>query len=58
MEHRQTIPFGKYKGQPLDVLLSDRKYLEWITGTRYYRFYVAVFHLIQQMDREGENGNT
>lgn len=26
----QLIPFGKYKGQPLEILVQDPQYLEWI----------------------------
>lgn len=28
----QIIPFGKYKGKPLDVLLADQQYLTWLSG--------------------------
>jgi hypothetical protein len=24
------VPFGKYRGQPIDVMLADRGYLEWV----------------------------
>jgi hypothetical protein len=26
----EVIPFGKYKGQPLDVLTADRDYCDWL----------------------------
>jgi len=26
----EIIPFGKYKGQPIEVLQSDKQYMEWI----------------------------
>lgn len=27
----QLVPFGKYKGQPLEVLLSDTQYMTWLS---------------------------
>ena len=29
MSTNQTISFGKYKGQPLTILLKDKPYLKW-----------------------------
>jgi hypothetical protein len=26
------VPFGKYKGQPIEVLANDRQYCEWLMG--------------------------
>jgi hypothetical protein len=26
----EIIPFGKYKGQPIEVLMQDKQYLEWL----------------------------
>ena len=25
-----VIPFGKYRGQPVDALLADKSYLDWL----------------------------
>jgi hypothetical protein len=33
----EIIPFGKYKGQPVDVLMNDRPYLEWLQGQDWFR---------------------
>ena len=27
----QLVPFGKYKGQPLEVLLADTQYMTWLS---------------------------
>jgi hypothetical protein len=29
-QDQSVVPFGKYRGQPVDVMLADRGYLEWI----------------------------
>ena len=29
MEDANIVPFGKYKGQPVEVLLADKNYSEW-----------------------------
>jgi len=26
------VPFGKYKGQPVDVLAADHAYCDWLTS--------------------------
>ena len=31
------IPFGKYKGQPVDVLAADRDYAEWLQQQDWFR---------------------
>jgi len=43
-EHKNTplppsevIPFGKYRGQPAEVLLQDPKYAEWLQGQDWFR---------------------
>lgn len=33
----QIIPFGKYKGQPADVLLSDKQYLDWLLQQPWFK---------------------
>jgi hypothetical protein len=39
-----VVPFGKYRGQPVEVLLQDTEYLQWLMAqqflvTRYRAFY-------------------
>jgi len=33
----QVIPFGKYRGQPLEVLEKDPEYLNWLTNQDWFR---------------------
>ena len=37
MNTNELIPFGKYKGQPLEVLMTDEKYLEWLSNQEWFR---------------------
>lgn len=32
----EIIPFGKYKGQPVDVLMNDKPYLEWLQSQEWF----------------------
>lgn len=43
------IPFGKYKGQPVEVLQSDPQYMDWLMGQnwfseRYKNIYTVVIN--------------
>jgi hypothetical protein len=29
-DDNKVVPFGKYRGQPVELLLADQKYLEWL----------------------------
>lgn len=41
------IPFGKYKGQPVEVLMQDRSYLEWLSGQDWFRQrYAALYQTV------------
>lgn len=31
------IPFGKYKGQPIEAIAEDRNYVEWLTAQDWFR---------------------
>jgi hypothetical protein len=31
------IPFGKYKGQPVEVLATDKQYLDWLLSQTWFR---------------------
>ncbi len=35
-EKHQIISFGKYKGQPVDVLRTDPEYCEWLVGQKWF----------------------
>ena len=42
------IPFGKYKGQPVDVLAADRDYAEWLQQQDWFRerYQVSLYTII------------
>jgi hypothetical protein len=43
----EIIPFGKYKGQPVDALAEDRPYCEWLLQQDWFRTrYTAIHTLI------------
>ena len=43
----QVVPFGKYKGQPLEALAADREYLTWLQGQSWFRErYQQIYALI------------
>jgi len=33
-EPSKIVPFGKYKGQPIEALAQDKPYLDWLSGRR------------------------
>lgn len=33
----QLMPFGKYKGQPLEIVMSDKNYVEWLTNQEFIK---------------------
>ncbi len=37
MSDTNLVPFGKYKGQPIEVLVNDRQYLDWLTAQPWFR---------------------
>lgn len=43
----KVVPFGKYKGQPVEVLASDKAYLDWAKAQPdLVRRYGALFELV------------
>ncbi len=47
MAKDNLIPFGKYKGQPVEVLSQDKEYMDWVTAQswvrdRYPEFYTII----------------
>lgn len=43
----ELVPFGKYKGQPVEVLRGDPKYLDWVMSQDWVRQrYEATFNFI------------
>ena len=33
----ELITFGKYKGQPVEVLANDKKYTDWLMAQEWFR---------------------
>lgn len=43
----EVVPFGKYKGQPLEAMAADQQYLEWLMGQSWFRDrYQNIYTLI------------
>jgi hypothetical protein len=40
------VPFGKYKGQPVDALAADRAYCEWLAGQEWFRTKFTAIHTL------------
>jgi len=40
------VPFGKYKGQPVEALQQDRGYCEWLAGQDWFRTRYANIHTL------------
>ena len=33
----EIVPFGKYKGRPIEAMAQDQKYVEWLTAQPWFR---------------------
>ena len=43
----EIVPFGKYKGQPVEVLIADRDYADWLSQQPWFRErYAPTYQLI------------
>jgi hypothetical protein len=42
----QIIPFGKYKGQPIQVLDNDPKYVDWLMSQDWLEKYPTVYQTL------------
>ena len=52
MTKSEIVPFGKYKGQPLEVLAQDHQYVDWLLAqdwvrSRHQAFYTIVINNFQ-----------
>jgi uncharacterized protein (DUF3820 family) len=46
-EGMNVIPFGKYKGRPVDeVLIDDPGYLQWLAGQDWFRAKFTILHQV------------
>lgn len=46
MSKLEIIPFGKYKGQPVDILAQDRQYCEWLEQQEWFRARYPAIHTV------------
>jgi hypothetical protein len=46
MTDSNLIPFGKYKGQPIEALAQDRQYVEWLTAQPWFRERFASLYTV------------
>lgn len=40
------VPFGKYKGQPVEVLAQDKEYCDWLAGQDWFRTRFTAIHTL------------
>jgi uncharacterized protein (DUF3820 family) len=44
---KSVVPFGKYKGQPVEILAQDKPYLDWLSAQDWFRErYSGIYTLI------------
>ena len=60
MEIEPTVPFGKYKGQPITTLLKDTNYLEWCKQQEWFKMFPIVYNICvnQTIVNQTENSKT
>ena len=46
MDNLGIIPFGKYKGQPIEVLQADKQYTEWLSQQDWFKEKYATFQTL------------
>ena len=44
MPNAEIVPFGKYKGQPVERLAQDKDYCEWLASQDWFRNRYATIH--------------
>jgi uncharacterized protein (DUF3820 family) len=47
---RRVVPFGKYKGQPVEALQADPKYIEWLASYQSTRSSAARAQMSDESD--------
>lgn len=46
-ESAKVVPFGKYKGQPVEAMVEDKPYVEWLTGQPWFKEkYQPVYNVV------------
>jgi len=56
----ELIPFGKYKGQPVEVMAQDKQYAEWLTAQPWFRdkfagLYTVIINKFQEPSETPEH---
>lgn len=46
MAKAELIPFGKYKGQPVEALAQDKEYCEWLVAQDWFRAKFTAIHTL------------
>jgi hypothetical protein len=44
MSKLEIVPFGKYRGQPVEALAGDRDYCEWLSQQDWFRTRYPSIH--------------
>jgi hypothetical protein len=49
----EIVPFGKYKGQPVEIMAQDRQYVDWLTAQPWFREkFQPVYNILVQNFQE------
>jgi hypothetical protein len=49
LQEVNIVPFGKYRGRPIEVLQADSQYTEWLIEQPWFRDkYVAIYNVVSQ----------
>lgn len=52
----KIIPFGKHKGKPVEILATDRQYLDWLLAQSWFREkYLNIYNVVINNFREPVN---
>ena len=56
----EVVPFGKYRGQPVEVLVQDRQYVDWLTAQPWFKekfgnFYTLIVNNFQEPSETPEH---
>jgi len=47
MSKTEIVPFGKYKGHPIEVLAQDKEYLDWLLAQEWFRSgYQSIYAIV------------
>lgn len=53
---KKIIPFGKYKGQPVEILQADPKYSEWLQAQQWFREkFMDLFSMVSAVQAPTES---